>query len=294
MDSKVTPRTFLLSGMILISPQLTHRSCASFNDFYEHAQAIRETQISSSNILPYLKSPWLEALPPKRQENETHFFPKTPYPWKKNILTTVFWIGESPSQNNPVPNHKSSWDSKWEANYGGYDNPKPETRIGYRPAGFLPRQNPFYIALPYNDITPTGTKPEAPAVIPWFQKEFKRDGGTVLKGRWVAVHYKGRICYAQWEDCGPKSTENWRYVFGHNRPAHTEPGLDVSPAVRDYLGADPKDYTDWKFVELYEVPHGPWTKYGVNNPFSPSYKQDKLSTVSNSPSKPPLQALNSR
>jgi hypothetical protein len=187
----------------------------------------------------------------------------------------VFWIGESATQNNPVPNHKSSWDSKWESNYGGYDNPNPQTRIGYRPAGFLPRQNPFYLALPYNDITPAGTKPEAPAVIPWFQKHFKRDGETVLKGRWVAVHYKGKVCYAQWEDCGPKSTENWGYVFGHSRPPQTEPGLDISPAVRDYLGTDPKDYTDWKFVELHEVPHGPWTKYGVNNPFSPYYKQDK-------------------
>ncbi|PYL44311.1 MAG: hypothetical protein DMF42_01625, partial [Verrucomicrobia bacterium] len=26
------------------------------------------------------------------------------YPWKKNIVTTVFWIGEKPSANNPVPN----------------------------------------------------------------------------------------------------------------------------------------------------------------------------------------------
>ena len=24
------------------------------------------------------------------------------YPWKRNIVTTVFWIGEQPSGNNPV------------------------------------------------------------------------------------------------------------------------------------------------------------------------------------------------
>src|SRR5947209_4161029 len=35
------------------------------------------------------------------------------YPWKKEIVTTVFWIGEKPSKNNPVPNHKSSWDPNW-------------------------------------------------------------------------------------------------------------------------------------------------------------------------------------
>ena len=32
------------------------------------------------------------------------------YPWKKNIVTTVFWVGEQPSGNNPVPNRRSSWD----------------------------------------------------------------------------------------------------------------------------------------------------------------------------------------
>src|SRR5947199_6887696 len=35
------------------------------------------------------------------------------YPWKKNIVTTVFWIGEQPSGNNPVPNRVSSWDKDW-------------------------------------------------------------------------------------------------------------------------------------------------------------------------------------
>ena len=35
------------------------------------------------------------------------------YPWKKNIVTTVFWIGEQPSRNNPVPNRISAWDKNW-------------------------------------------------------------------------------------------------------------------------------------------------------------------------------------
>ncbi|MGH9882733.1 MAG: hypothetical protein ACRD6N_14955, partial [Pyrinomonadaceae bacterium] len=43
------------------------------------------------------------------------------YPWKKNIVTTVFWIGEQPSGNNPVPNRRSSWDKDWTRNYGGFD-----------------------------------------------------------------------------------------------------------------------------------------------------------------------------
>ena len=29
------------------------------------------------------------------------------YPWKTNIVTTVFWVGEQAGGNNPVPNYKS-------------------------------------------------------------------------------------------------------------------------------------------------------------------------------------------
>src|SRR2546429_9949615 len=41
------------------------------------------------------------------------------YPWKTNIVTTVFWIGEQAGGNNPVPNYKSAWDFNWTSNYGG-------------------------------------------------------------------------------------------------------------------------------------------------------------------------------
>jgi hypothetical protein len=86
------------------------------------------------------------------------------YPWKKNIVTTVFWIGEKPSGNNPVPNRRSSWDKDWTRNYGGFDDPNPAHRSNYIPVKFTPRQNPFYCALPYNDKTANGHRPEAPRV----------------------------------------------------------------------------------------------------------------------------------
>jgi len=35
------------------------------------------------------------------------------YSWKQQIVTTIFWIGEKPSENNPVPNRASSWDKEW-------------------------------------------------------------------------------------------------------------------------------------------------------------------------------------
>src|SRR3979411_1016386 len=83
------------------------------------------------------------------------------YPWKKNIVTTVFWIGERPSGNNPVPNDRSSWDRNWYYSYGGYDAPDPSSRRNYIPINFVPRQNPFYVALPYNDVEGGHTKSEA-------------------------------------------------------------------------------------------------------------------------------------
>src|SRR5436309_15175558 len=44
------------------------------------------------------------------------------FPWKSQIVTTVFWIGEKPSGNNPVPNRVSSWEKDWTKNYGGMDD----------------------------------------------------------------------------------------------------------------------------------------------------------------------------
>jgi hypothetical protein len=192
------------------------------------------------------------------------------YPWHSNIVTTIFWIGESPSGNNPVPNRSSAWDLNWSSNYGGTDSPVDGARRGFLPASFVPRQNPFYIALPYNDVSGGRSKPEAVRIIPWYQGSFVRSGQTVLKDRWVAIRKGARICYAQWEDVGPFSTDHWQYVFGDDRPKpnlNRGAGLDVSPAVRDYLKLTPTDVTDWKFVDYIEVQPGPWTQYGDNNNF---------------------------
>jgi hypothetical protein len=190
------------------------------------------------------------------------------YPWKTNISTTTFWVGEDAAKNNPVPNYQSSWDQNWAKSYGGTDD--PEDRAEYLPAKFVPKQNPFYIALPYNDMTRAGHKPEASKVIPWFKEEFQSDHKTVLKGRWIAIRYKDKVAYAQWEDCGPFRTDHYQYVFGNERPKpnlNKGAGLDVSPAVRDFLGMKSSDVTDWKFVDFAEVPNGPWAQHGDNNTF---------------------------
>jgi len=192
------------------------------------------------------------------------------YPWKRNIMATVFWVGEKPTANNPTTNVKSSWDTEWKRNFGGYDD--PNRRNGHLPKGFIPRQNPFYIALPYNDLVDWRRhKPEAAKVIPWFHRAFERPGRSVLKGRWVAIRRNGRTVYAQWEDCGPFQTDDWRYVFGDQPQPSTDgnggAGIDLSPAVRDYLGMTGNARVDWRFVELNEVPDGPWRNWGDNNDF---------------------------
>jgi hypothetical protein len=170
-----------------------------------------------------------------------------------------------------VANDKSAWDTDWIASYGGTDSPNPEDRSKFLPISFVPRQNPFYVALPYNDVDDHHTKLEAVRVIPWFNNAFVRDGQSVCKGRWVAIRHGRKVCYAQWEDVGPFQTDHWQYVFGGERPrpnSNQDAGLDVSPAVREYLGLDNIAFCDWKFVEFLQVPIGPWALYGENNTFS--------------------------
>jgi hypothetical protein len=192
------------------------------------------------------------------------------FPWKQEIVTTVFWVGEKPSGNNPVPNRVSSWDKEWTKNYGGMDDPDPTHRSNYIPVKFTPRQNPFYCALPYNDKAREGHRPEAPRVVPWFNQAYQGPAVSTCKGRWIAIRKGNRVAYAQWEDAGPFRTDHWQYVFGNERPKpnlNKGAGLDVSPAVRDYLGLQSTDVTDWRFVDFSEVPRGPWSTLGENNTF---------------------------
>lgn len=194
----------------------------------------------------------------------------TRYPWKTDIVTTVFWIGEPSTGVTAACNTKSSWDPAWQVTYGGFDDPDPSARKwDFSPKSFEPQQNPFYIALPFNDVT---NREVASTVIPWYAatpRKTKYD--SVIKGRWLAVRLGKKICYAQWEDVGPFETDDWAYVFGKNPQPKTVMnngvGLDVSPAVRDYLGLVSGVRCDWRFCEVGEVPDGPWRKFGENNPF---------------------------
>jgi hypothetical protein len=53
------------------------------------------------------------------------------------------------------------------------------------------------------------------------------------------------------------------YLVGDERPVpnvNHGAGIDVSPAVRDYLGLGSLDLVDWRFVEEADVAAGPWSQ----------------------------------
>ena len=274
---------FSLLSVSLLSAQTGAQESVQTKTVGSSSESPVEKPKDKSPSLPVVSSGSQHLVPgalPLAQSNDSLprvFAPTRPrtkytrFPWKRNIVATLFWVGETPTANNPVPNTVSAWDRNWTANYGGFDSPKLSGRKGYRPKAFTPKQNPFYFALPYNDIYRHGTKASARAVVPWFKKTFYRSGRTVLKGRWIAIRRGEKICYAQWEDVGPFETNDHEYVFGDKRPktrGNGGAGLDLSPAVKDYLGFSTRAVCDWRFVDVDEVPDGPWKKWGNNNPFA--------------------------
>lgn len=186
---------------------------------------------------------------------------KNTYPWKTGIITTMFWIGEGGSSISSTDNKSSSWDENWVSSNRGGDN--PYDRNGYNPAGHAPTLNPFYIALPFNDLAfPDKARRWLPSG--WYRRP--KDGKQVsaCKDRWIQIkNAQGRSCYAQWEDVGPLRYDHAEYVFGSDRPdTYTRAGLDVSPAVAQYLNIDGKNrITSWRFVDDEDVPPGAWLKY---------------------------------
>jgi len=183
------------------------------------------------------------------------------YPVHKDITVSVFWVGESADRaNNYISNTASAWDENWQDHFGGEDD--PYNRNGLLPAGFSPQENPFYFALPYNDLDSQGNrKPEAAESVYWSaDKEWGPDE-SMCKNQWIKISKNGLNAYAQWEDVGPFGENDAAYVFGSAAPSNTqksEAGLDVSPAVRDYLGISGIDKVNWQFVPESNVPAGPW------------------------------------
>ncbi len=199
------------------------------------------------------------------------------YPWHNDILATQFYIGETGLSGT------TAWDCHAVSHYGGIDS--PFGRNGFLPS-FIPKENPFYLALPYTDIGQDGSHKKD---IPWYDAKLDTgDGYSFLKNRWVEVTRNDKICYGQYEDSltpdildstgqriGYGKPNYFDYVFGSAPTTH--PGIDISPALSDCLGMrDPSDtqfgHTDapvsWTFVKDSEVPSGAWKNIITATPVS--------------------------
>jgi hypothetical protein len=183
------------------------------------------------------------------------------YPVHNNISTTFFWVGEAAGPDNGyIPNDASAWDENWKLHYGGEDAPSPpRTAPNYFPAGFTPKENPFYFAMPYNDFDSSGRRKANVNQVYWWGSGSWGPEESCLKDRWIKITKGGKTAYAQWEDVGPYNEDDVGYVFGSANSSYSV-GLDVSPAVRDYLGLSDTDTTSWQFVDTASVPQGPWTQ----------------------------------
>lgn len=181
------------------------------------------------------------------------------YPVHPDIVASMFYVGESgTSDNGFIPNRASTWDEQWQVHYGGVDSP---TRRGdWRPSGFTPKQNPFYVALPYNDLNGNDERKASAHSIYWSEPQTPGEHSFV-KNRWIEICYQQKCAYGQWEDAGPFGEDDVAYVFGTARPANDqglEAGIDVSPALNDYLGLNGDAKVRWRFIDGAAVPAGPW------------------------------------
>lgn len=248
-----TTTTGMLS-LVLLGSALAARLDERLDGVYERFLNERREALAG------LSDPF--GLPPPALRAEAVRPPETAWQlgWHRNVVATVFWVGERASAHNPTPNTRSAWDGNWVSNFGGCDD--PERRAGYLPASFTPLLNPFYVALPYNDVAAGGMhRPEAGEVVPWFWESYRGDGISVCHGRWLGIHHDGRVCYAQWQDVGPFEIDHWQYVFGSESPRtnrNGSAGIDLSPAARDFLRLSSGATVEWRFIEEHEVPPGPW------------------------------------
>ncbi|GEM_PF-1159176 len=208
------------------------------------------------------------------------------YPPHTNIVATVFWVGEIFDPGAPDGSQVvSAYDDAWMQHFGGCDGSvasgacqtiASNAADGYFPAQMTPRENPFYLDLPYADFDGDRPKPGRTSVIPWAAGQ--PDPGpsvSLMKNRWVKLMRGGRTCYGQIEDAGPAQYDDINYVFGTSdtRPRNTKyngAGMDVSPALRDCLGFDGLDNAenrlDWQFVDDRDVPDGPWRRLVTTSP----------------------------
>lgn len=212
------------------------------------------------------------------------------YLWHEDITASTFWAGEGASKNNGhISNYGSAWHTGWAVDFGLEDHPvNIERDSDFIPTSdeFTGNQNPYYIALPYNDFSNIvydgsgslkttdkmiggeyGKKMSSQSACYWKNETSNE---SACKNRWVEIRRGDKLCYAQWEDAGPYYYEDTAYVFGTSKPLNTTDkpyaAIDLSPSCWLYLGKSMGEEgtngsVDWRFIDEENVPEGPWKKH---------------------------------
>jgi hypothetical protein len=248
-----------------------------------------------------------QSAPATRRTQPAH---RHAYSRHTRIASTTFWVGEIFDPNLPDGSQIcSTYDTQWAYHWSGVNKGRVPAAAAGCPGSIKggcdgvtnstdtrcatevrtaanhyfptrvprPRENPFYLDLPYDDLNdPTGYAQRC-RVIPWandpgYAGHCTDRSFSYMKNRWVKITGpNGHTCYGQNEDAGPSHDRLYhdaRYVFGHTdaRPAQTHfnnAGMDVSPALNGCLGYtdldDDHDKVTWQFIDAADVPHGPWT-----------------------------------
>lgn len=242
------------------------------------------------------------------------------YPWHTNVVGTTFWVGEifngSIADGSQVCSaYDDEWAYHWSGKKTGTAGPgtdcagaatggcdgipsgsgasfqcSTEARTaanGFFPTSPLvhPRENPFYLDLPFDDVNDPTAFAERCRVIPWagdpgYSGRCSDANFSYMKNRWVRiVGPNGHACYGQIEDAGPSHDDLYHdaaYVFGSSeaRPVQGEfndAGMDVSPALNGCLGFaqldGDTDRISWQFVDAADVPAGPWVRIVTKRPY---------------------------
>lgn len=233
------------------------------------------------------------------------------YPMHTKIVATTFWVGEifdpkKPDGSQVCSTYDSQWAYHWSgiktgvagkgtdcegAPLGGCDGiaakNKCDTEVrkpdnGYFPSQAKPKENPFYLDLPYDDVNDATAAKNRGTVVPWAHDPGLTGGASIMKNRWVKIiGPNGKTCYGQNEDAGPSSGNLYHdsnYVFGNTdaRPVNKEfngAGMDVSPALNGCLGFKEldgdSDLISWQWVDDVDVPPGPWKTVVTTSPATP-------------------------
>jgi hypothetical protein len=192
------------------------------------------------------------------------------YPLHRAVPASVFRIGAVvPREGVDGQSLQSGWDRDWARHYGGCDGFGPvglwcasdltdRTGPDWFPVGMVPKENPYYVGLPYNDLLDISGRGAIPwARDPGYAEHLGDERFSLVKNRWVQVTGPAGTCSGQVEDTGLGTDPG--YVLGAAAPQRT-PAINLSPALAGCVGitdASAVTAVDWAFVD--RPAPGPWT-----------------------------------